>query len=295
MLLLPAVLSDVASQEKTIPQVEDFPKASIPDTELRTFYSTILNREMNIYLKLPVSYYTNPQKIYQAFYITDANRSFPMVANMVSLFEIPNITEPEIVVIGIGYKIKDMGDWAAWRTRDLTPTNVPAVDSGWAKTLSGVTGRQYEVKSGGAGIFLDFIVNELFPFIESNYRVSSANRGIGGYSYGGLFSLYVLFKQPDLFNIYYAGSPAIGHDNGILFNYEKEYASLHKDLKANLFMSAGGSENSFMITNMQKMNDLLKSRNYPGLIIETHVFPDETHQSCLPLSIMRALRVLYKR
>lgn len=295
MSLLLAALSDVASQDKTKPKAEDFPVASIPETELRTFHSTILNQEMNIYIKLPPSYYTNPQKIYQAWYITDANRTFPMVANMVSLFELPTITEPEIVVIGIGYKIKDLSDWAAWRTRDLTPTNVPAVDSGWAKRLSGLTGRQIEVRTGGAGTFLDFIVKELFPFVESNYRISSANRGIGGYSYGGLFSLYVLFKQPDLFSIYYAGSPAIGHDKGVLFNFEKEYASLHSDLKANLFMSAGGDEDSWMPTNMEKMTDLLKSRNYPGLIVETYVFPGETHVSCMPSSIMRALRVLYKR
>jgi len=295
MSLLLAALSDLSSQDKTQPKAEDFPMASIPDTELRTLHSSILNQEMNIYIKLPVSYYTNPQKIYQAWYVTDANRTFPMVANMVSLFEVPTITEPEIVVIGIGYKIKDMGDWAAWRTRDLTPTNVPAVDSGWAKMLSGITGRQYEVRTGGAEIFLDFIIKEVFPFVESNYRISSANRGIGGYSYGGLFSLYVLFKQPELFNIYYAGSPAIGHDKGVLFNFEKEYASSHKDLNAKLFMSVGGSEDSLMVSNMKKMAILLQSRNYSGLTIETHVFPDETHQSCIPSSIMRALRVLYKR
>lgn len=295
MSLLLAALSDVASHDKTQPKAENFPVASIPDTELRTFHSTIMNQEMNIYVKLPVSYFTDPQKIYQALYITDANRTFPMVANMVSLFEVPAITEPEIIVIGIGYKIKDMGDWAAWRTRDLTPTNVPSVDAGWAKMLSGLTGRQYEVRTGGAGIFLDFIIKEVFPFVESNYRVSSTNRGIGGYSYGGLFSLYVLFKQPGLFNIYYAGSPAIGHDKGVLFNYEKEYAFSHKDLNAKLFMSTGGSEDSLMVSNMKKMAILLQSRNYTGLTVETHVFPDETHQSCIPSSIMRALTVLYKR
>ncbi len=295
MSLLLAVLSGVFSQDKIQLNAEGFPMASIPNTELRTLNSTILNQEMCLYIKLPVSYYTNPQKIYQAWYITDANRTFPMVANMVSLFEVPVNAEPEIVVIGIGYKIKDMGDWAAWRTRDLTPTNVPAVDSGWAKKLSGITGRHYEVRTGGAEIFLDFIVKEVFPFVESNYRVSSANRGIGGYSYGGLFSLYVLFKQPGLFNIYYAGSPSIGHDKGILFNYEKEYASSHKDLNAKLFMSSGGSEDSLMVSNMKKMALLLQSRHYSQLTVETHVFPDETHQSCIPCSIMRALRVLYNR
>jgi predicted alpha/beta superfamily hydrolase len=281
-------LSDLSSQDKVKPQSGDFPMVSVPNTELRTFYSKIMNQEMNIYIKLPVTYYTNNQKVYSALYFTDANRSFPMVANMVSIFDVPLPAEPEIVIIGIGYKIRDMADWGAWRTRDLTPTNVPAVDSTWDKLLSGITGRQFDVKSGGAATFLDFIGKEVIPFVESNYRVLPTNRGIGGYSYGGLFSLYVLFKQPDLFNIYYAGSPSISFDKGVLFKYEKEYAATHKDLNVNLFMSAGGYEDSLMVSNVNKMADLLQSRNYSGMKVETHVFPDETHQSCYPSSIMRA-------
>ena len=197
---------------------------------MRTFYSAILNQDMNIYIKLPISYYNNPQKVYPAWYLTDANRSFPMVANMVSIFEVAKLSEPEILVIGIGYKIKDLADWGAWRTRDLTPTNIPALDTSWAKILTSMTGRQFVVKSGGAATFLDFLVKEVFPFVESNYRVSSTGRGIGGYSYGGLFSLYVLFKQPELFSIYYAGSPSIDYDKGVIFNFEKEYAKAHKDI-----------------------------------------------------------------
>ena len=110
---------------------------------------------------------------------------------------------------------------------------------------------------------------------------------------GGLFSLYVLLKKPQLFNIYYAGSPSIGHDNGVLFKYEKELASTHKDLNASLFMSAGSLEGSWMLEKMEKMTDVLKSRNYPGLTVETHVFPDESHQSCVPSSVMWAFRLLY--
>jgi predicted alpha/beta superfamily hydrolase len=294
--LLIAALLDASSQDQVIkPDVKNYPSVSIPNTEMRTFYSAILNQEMNIYIKLPVSYNTNPRKVYPAWYFTDANRSFPMVANMVSIFEVPRLVEPEIIVIGIGYKIKDLADWGAWRTRDLTPTNVPALDTSWAKMLTGMTGRQFVVKSGGAATFLDFIVREVFPFVESNYRVSPTDRGIGGYSYGGLFSLYVLFNQPELFSIYYAGSPSIDYDKGVLFSFEKEYESTHKDLNAKLFMSAGGSEDTLMVTNMKKMAELMQSRNYPGLTVETHVFPGETHESCYPSSIMRALRVLYNR
>jgi len=60
-------------------------------------------------------------------------------------------------------------------------------------------------------------------------------------------------------------------------------------------MSAGGSEDSLMISNMNKMAGLLASRNYQRLFTETHVFPDENHQSCVPSSVMRAFRILYNR
>jgi uncharacterized protein len=250
---------------------------------------------MILYIKVPASYKTNKEKVYPCWYFTDANLSFPMLANMGGFFEVPVITEPEIFIIGIGYKIRDMADWGAWRTRDLTPTNIPSVDAYWTNIFSKITDRQIEVKSGGSSKFLEFIAKEVFPFVESNYRASATNRGIGGYSYGGLFSLYILFKQPELFTLYFAGSPSIKYNNGILFTYENEYASTHKDLNAKLFMTAGGAEDSIMTGNVKKMAAQLQSRNYAGLKVETHIFPDETHQSCVPSALMRAFKVLYNK
>jgi uncharacterized protein len=275
--------------------LNNFPLVTVPLTETRSFYSKILEQEMVLYIKIPASYKTNTQQIYPCWYLTDANLSFAMIADMANFFEVPVIIEPEIFLVGIAYKIRDMGDWGAWRTRDLTPTNIPSSDIYWAGVFSKFAGRQVEVKTGGSAKFLEFIEKEVFPFMESNYRVSATGRGLGGYSYGGLFSLYVLFKQPGLFSIYYAGSPSIKYDKGVLYTYEKEYAATHKDLNAKLFMTAGGAEDSIMVANVYKMAAQLESRNYPGLKVETTVFPDETHQSCIPSALMRAFRVLYKK
>ncbi len=272
-----------------------YPMVTVPLTETRSFYSKILDQEMELYIKIPATYKTNTQKIYPCWYCTDANRSFAMIADMANTFEVPVIVEPEIFVVGIGYKIRDMGDWGAWRTRDLTPTNVPSSDTYWAGVFSKFAVRQIEVKTGGAAKFLECIEKEVFPFIESNYRASSTGRGLGGYSYGGLFSLYVLLKRPELFSIYYAGSPSIRYDQGVLYTYEKEYASTHNDLNATLFMTAGGAEDSLLIANVNGMAAQLESRNYPGLKVVTQVFPDETHMSCVPAAWMRAFRVLYKK
>ncbi len=66
-------------------------------------------------------------------------------------------------------------------------------------------------------------------------------------------------------------------------------------MKATIFMTAGEKEGDQMSGNIGKMAELLQSHNYAGVKVETCVFPGETHQSCYPASLMRALRVLYKR
>jgi uncharacterized protein len=284
-----------SQQLKDVTESTGYPPATIPNTEVRRFYSKILDREMNIFIKLPVTYLLDKEKKYPAWYYTDANRAFSMMANIVSIFEIPPQNQEEIILVGIGYKIRDMGDWADYRTRDLTPVNIPSTDEYWDKALSQMTGREFNVKSGGSDKFLDFISKELIPFIESNYRVSSGERCLGGYSYGGLFSLYALFTRPELFTKYFAGSPSISYGDELLFNLEKKFASTHKDLNARLCMTVGGKEDSVTIADMNRMASTLRSGNYPGLSVESFVFPDEWHQSCMAAALMRGFTVLSKK
>ncbi|MFZ0471209.1 MAG: alpha/beta hydrolase-fold protein [Bacteroidales bacterium] len=295
IFLFLASAPDMTAQDQPEQPAGKYPQVPVPNTELRSFWSEILGQEMYLYIKLPPSYYAKPQKTYLAWYITDANRSFPLVAGIADFIDAGKTVDPELLMIGIGYKIQDMSDFTAWRTRDLTPTSVFSIDSSQTRMLSDLSGRQIDVTTGGAATFLEVIEKEVIPFAEANYRISSVNRGLGGYSYGGLFTLYALFTKPELFSIYYAGSPSIGYDKGVLFTYENEYALTHKDLHARLFMTTGELEGAQMTANLNKMADLLKSHNYPGLTVETHVFPGENHASCVPSSVMRALRVLYNR
>jgi predicted alpha/beta superfamily hydrolase len=281
-----------AQESKTASKPGEYPPVTVPDTELRSIHSEILNKQMNLYIKLPAGYLKNPEKVYPVWYVTDANRSFPMVANMVSIFDVPVPTLPEIVLIGIGYEIEDIVDFAIWRTRDLTPVNESWADEYWGKMLTEMSGREIVVRTGGGASFLRFITDELFPFIETNYRVSSEGRCLAGYSYGGLFSLYVMLTKPELFTKYFAGSAPVGYADDFLFKCEEELAATHDDLKARLFMTMGALEDTVWISNLHRMADQLKSRKYPGLTVETHVFPDEWHASCAASAMMRAITIL---
>ena len=64
----------------------------------------------------------------------------------------------------------------------------------------------YQPNPGKAPEFLNFIANELLPYVEENYRADPSDRAIAGHSYGGLFPSYVLFKQPEIFRRYVLSS-----------------------------------------------------------------------------------------
>lgn len=296
LLLLSALsigaFSQRAKAKKRLPAPKE--AVTVPSTESRTLHSALYDQDFEIMVRLPVNYHPDSSVIYPVMYVTDANRCFPMVANISFLLGFPKTDFPEVIVVGIGYKIKGLEDWAAWRTRDLTPTNVPATDKGTSEMLSRLTGREISVISGGAEKFLDFIISELVPFIESDYHVSKTDKTLAGYSYGGLFAIYAMLEKPGSFNKYFAGSPSIGWDKGVLFRFEEEYSGSHNDLNARLFMTAGSLEGQAMPANIEKMKSQLLARNYPNFRVESHVFENESHVSCMPSAFMRAFVTLYK-
>ncbi|MCJ7524032.1 MAG: alpha/beta hydrolase-fold protein [Candidatus Aminicenantes bacterium] len=273
---------------------QKFPEVTLFGTETRILHSNIVNEDFELYISFPSSYFKS-DTVYPVLFCLDANRSFGLVCNLVNVLSMPHNEIPEILIVGIGYRINGMEDWGALRRRDFTPTHDPKSDKYWVDLLSRLSGRDnIVVRSGGAQKFLEFISTELIPFIESNYRVSSTDRALLGYSAGGIFTFYTLFQHPEIFKRYFAGSPSIDWDNGIVFKYENEYAATHKDLPVRLFMSAGNLESETMLKNMKKMAGQLQSRSYPYLELETHIFENETHASCYAVAVSRGLKILYK-
>jgi len=274
-----------------------YPPVSLQGTEVRVLHSEILDQDFELYIKFPWLY-DQGEKTYPVLYCLDGNRSFPLFSTMSLILETPGFESEEVLIVGIGYRVSDsrlqaLGEWAAWRTRDLTPVNDPEVDQYWTSLLPSLTGgADITVQSGGAPDFLDFIRQELFPFIETNYHVSSGERGLAGFSYGGLFALYVLFHAPEFFRRYYAGSPSMWHQ---LFEYEDTYASTHDDLDAEILMTAGTLESKDRLERMQKFADKLQDRGFKGLNLDLILFEGEEHASSYAAGVSRALRELYGR
>ena len=137
-----------------------------------------------------------------------------------------------------------------------------------------------------------------------------------GHSCGGLFATYVLLTEPGTFGRYGIGSPSLWWHDDMMFPYEQHYADAHDDLAAKVFVSVGAFEDHDgrqreasplpqaerelaglryidMVADTQRMVDLLRSRNYASLEIDSVVMPDEFHITVPPVNLSRSLRCLF--
>ncbi len=117
--------------------------------------------------------------------------------------------------------------------------------------------------------YVRFIEKELLPHIENEYPVSSLreDRGVLGYSFGGLFAAYLGSRSDDLFRNIIMQSPAFHPCPDI---YETYKNSKKKDL--NIYMSYGTGKD----TEMQDI-PMLKILVEKGYDIKINVIEDGNH------------------
>lgn len=273
-----------------------YAQVAISNSEVRMIPSSHVDQEFKILVAFPDSY-ADSDKTYPVLYVLDANWYFGTVTETVRM--LPILGElPEMIVVGIGYPVKVTMEAVAVRTRDYTPTEV----DGWYEevVLKHYPEAPEYVASGEAAGFLQFIREELIPFIHSNYRTDPEDQAIVGHSFGGLFALYSLFHHPATFNRYVIASPSIWWDEGVTLKYESDFAANNSDLSAKVFMTVGGLEESeedsdaAMMTNMRRLAETLQGRGYASLKLVTHVFDAETHVSVIPASISRGLKAVFE-
>ena len=226
--------------------------------------------------------------------MTDANGGIPIAQitrTMQTLAELPRF-----IVVGIGYPVDNIFQTLYLRQRDLTPSIMERAR--YSIPVEGMVEITSGKKMGGAAEFLSFIRDELKPFINANYNSLPEESGYFGSSLGGLFGLYALFHKPDTFNKYVIGSPAMWWDNEIIFSQAQKFLEGNDRLNASLYMAVGGMEerlepNKHYVSNVYKMDALLRSKSLSGFTLETEIFPTEGHASVFGLFHSRGLRAVY--
>jgi predicted alpha/beta superfamily hydrolase len=169
-----------------------------PDAELRRhgdFHSAFLDHDRDVLVWLPPGYETSGRR-YPVLYMHDGQNLFEadtafqqgehwrLGETATALIEHDAI-EP-LLIVGI----YNTGDH---RKDEYTPT------------------RDVKLGGGKADDYGRMIIEELKPVIDRTYRTrpDAASTGIGGSSLGGLVSLYLAFRHPQVFQRVAALSPSV--------------------------------------------------------------------------------------
>jgi len=254
--------------------IAQFPVVNIPGSQLRKITSSIVaGQEYDLHIMLPGGYAAS-NKSYPVVYLMDSQWDFPLVTALYGEQYYDGFI-PQMIIVGVTWGGKNPNP-DSLRARDYTPTNVRGTP-----------------QSGGADKFLSFMKEELFPFIEKNYRADKNDRTLMGCSLGGLFTMYALLTQPGMFQRYVATSPAFMWDNAVLYQYEKKYAANKNNPPAKLFACVGGVERS--VPSFQKLSQYLNDQHYSTLQIEARVLENTGHSGTKGEGYARGLQYVFKR
>lgn len=172
--------------------------------------SRILNEERNLLIYLPDGY-KEAQTRYPVLYLLDGRAHFHHATGVIQYLSTRGIIPP-MIVVGLVNTV---------RNRDLCPVKLEKLPN-----------------TGGADKFLQFIADELIPFIDRKYR-THPHRTLVGHSFGGTFTLYALVNNPDLFNFFIAISPAVFVYNTLLIEDADTILAGRSSLNKYVYITVG--------------------------------------------------------
>ncbi|HAH23803.1 MAG TPA: hypothetical protein DCL77_08605, partial [Prolixibacteraceae bacterium] len=113
------------------------------------------------------------------------------------------------------------------------------------------------------------------------FNIDPMNRTLFGHSYGGICALFTMFQYNDyndiLFHNIIAASPSIWWpDDQLAYTRESSLYTQTSVLPVNLYMTVGSFE-GFMVTDMERMQQVLESRNYEYFNASYHVNQGKDH------------------
>lgn len=231
-------------------------EVTLEGTEQRTLYSQKVGQQYQVLINLPMGF--DKSNSYPVIYLLDAQWDFPLISATYGQMYYDGFV-PAAVIVGITWGEGD--DPNVKRVRDFTPSKMAG-----------------DIQSGGAANFLAFIKDELIPFVQQEYS-GNEHRVLMGSSLGGLFTLYALFNEPQLFSAYIPTASASGWDNEVVYRFAKSNdAKLRAQLAKqpiNLYSAIG--ELDQLKTDFAKMQGFFAQQRYSGLHLKTEILGNLGH------------------
>lgn len=245
-----------------------------------------------------------PPAGYPIVYLLDADAAFGTLVETIRMrSRRPDATGvPPSLVVGVSLVVDQAGDKAR-RTRDFTPRGLMPPAGEWPADATPET--------GGADIFLSFLVNDVRRMIEGAYDIDASRRTIVGHSLGGFFVLHALFSRPSSFATFVAASPSIWWDVAGVMARAGALAQSAAAPAPRVLLTAGEYEQALapwqpvsaltddvrarrdrrrMVDHVMDLAQRLAPLAGRGGAVDCVLMPGEDHASVVPLTISRAVR-----
>lgn len=186
MIMLSAVAQARPNQE--VPEIE---------SQVHSYYQ-ITNKEVAYEGKQYRLFLAIPKNTTKAalIYSVDGNAQFPLMVNEA----IKQKNKPLPAIISVGY-VGDNAYFITERMHDYTPS---------------VKGEAFS-RGGNAEHFYQFFLTQVRPYALEQLakeKILITQQSLFGHSFGGVFTLYVLFNHPETFQRYIAASPSLWWGKG---------------------------------------------------------------------------------
>lgn len=257
ILLMSSVLSIKSTAQETSP-IND------------SIFSSVLKEQRRITILLPEEYNSLSDTKFDVAYLLDGESHINDFSFIYKFARNENLIPP-LILVAVLNTYNEKGNM---RNRDFVPESTPKSN-----------------KAIGADNFIDFLKNELTPYIDSKFHTSD-DRSLYGHSLGGLFTFYVMLKEPGLFSNYICSDPSFPWNNMSIITMAT--TSLTNSTNLNRTLWINGAEETYKNVGIQKMDSVLKKYAPDGLRWKVSVYPDETHMSVRFKGIYDGLKYSYK-
>jgi predicted alpha/beta superfamily hydrolase len=210
------------------------------------FRSRFLRNQRDFIVYLPPRYHEQPQRRFPVLYMHDGQNLFDgstsfvpgmdwHVGHTADDFILTGAVQP-LIIVGI-YNVGKV------RIQEYTPTQAPRLGGGRADR------------------YAKFLTEEVMPFIQREYRALPDPRvtGIGGSSLGGLLSLYLGLKHPQIFGRLAALSPSIWWNQRVILRFA---AAAPVEPRPRIWLDIGTKEGPRIVQEVEQFRDILLQKGW---------------------------------